>query len=88
METRFNKRAHSGVRKAEEAEEALLQVREEANEDETRDVEEVAIPPKKKKSVKCSPKKLSKSSYFLNYYFDYFRQQGLKWTPPTITVNK
>ncbi len=51
--------------KTKEAKEGLQQVAEEANKDQTQDVKEVPIPPKKKKLVKYSPKKPSKSFFVL-----------------------
>ncbi|XP_013856391.1 coiled-coil domain-containing protein 106 [Austrofundulus limnaeus] len=56
METRFSKRTRDGG--INEAGEDMLQVVEEANEDQPRDTEEVTVRPKSKKQMKHSPRKL------------------------------
>ncbi len=65
METRFSKRRHGRGLKAEEVNKDLPQVAEEANVGQTQDAEEVPIPPKKKKPVRYSPNKLSRSFFVL-----------------------
>ena len=64
METRFTKKTQGEGMKAEEF---LMQVVEEANEDQTQDVREDPIPPKKKKPVKNPPEKISKSFFFTTF---------------------